>query len=159
MTAPPPLKIRPMLYQDVTSCANLVASAFRRRDGFVPERYRSQIIIPRLMANLEGRGVDHVETLVADKPGVGVVGMGQFARSRMAASAWELMLGAVLPEFQGQGIGHRLVTSRLKLIYCAGGGLVLVSTKDIQRWQRYDFLPMLANPVTGITMMIGQVLP
>ena len=153
-----PTTIRPLAYAEISSAAALIAQGFAGPDG-IPERYWPHVIIPRLLAQWQhATEPDAPRYLVAELDGE-IVGIGGYARSRSASSTWELLLGATLPAYQGRGIGHAMVLSRLAAIRAEapGGGLVMVSTKRPARFLRYGFQAGPVNPDTGSTLMWGQV--
>ena len=153
--------IRLLERKDLIDVAAVVASAFSSRAGIVPDRYKPSTIIQRLQWSLDGAGQAGVPTyLVAELDGE-VVGVGGYAMARFGGATWELLLAATKPELQGRGIGHQLLLARWEAIRAEaspqGGGVVVVSTKNLQRFLRYAFHQGPRNPVTGAYLMWAMV--
>lgn len=71
----------------------------------------------------------------------------------MARHTWALSLGATRSDQQGRGLGHHLVAKRLDVAFSEGAGVVLVSSRDASRWERYSFKRQFVNPVTGAHLL------
>lgn len=143
-----PCLIRPLTEDDIPGLCAVVA-AFTVSSGHVPGRYRPAAVRERLERSLDPGGP---VTLVAELGGQAVA-LGQYGAARWAASSWELMFGATRPDLQGKGLGHALVQARLAAVAGNGDGLVFVSSRCPDRWQRYGFHVGPVNPLTGASAL------
>lgn len=151
--------IRTLTERDIPHAAVVVALAFTDDAGRIPERYLPLAIIDRLQWSLDAAGNPGAPRyLVAEVDGA-VVAIGGYARSRFGGDTWELLLGATMPRFQGRGIGHALMLERWEAIRAEApeGGLVVVSTKNVARFQRYGFSLGPMNRATGASLMWASV--
>ena len=146
--------IRPLRHWDVPTLANIVQEAFG--GAHAPPRYQAHSIEDRLILSLKFPRFGIPVTLVAELDGEPVA-LGQYGPARWAAHTWELMLGATRQDLQGQGIGHQLALARLTAIAEAGGGQVVVSTKNQTRWERYGFIKAWRNPNTEAVVMWREI--
>jgi N-acetylglutamate synthase-like GNAT family acetyltransferase len=86
-----------------------------------------------------------------------IVACGALSPAMFARDAWTLSFGATHPDYQGRGIGHALVQSRLSMAERLRAGSLLVSSKSLSRWARYEFSPVSRNPLTGSYLLVKNM--
>jgi len=141
--------IRQMRPSDIEALASIVEAA---HGGAVaaPERYRRGVISDRLHFSSADPSCF---ALVADIGGT-PVGLGLLTGVEWASAFWAMTLGAVHPDFQGRGIGERLIEARLSIAQARGAGMVAVSTHAPRRIERHGFDVVEINPVSGASFLV-----
>lgn len=140
--------IRAAVPEEFDQLAHLISDA-HRVTGEVSDYYdRAAVLIRLNEANWFGGNI-----LVIEVDGA-FLACGTLMPARFARDTWTLCLGATRSDMQGRGIGHALVQRRLQMAVHYGAGNILVSSKNVARWNRYDFKCVSVNPITGANLMI-----
>lgn len=143
--------IREAGLSDLDQIANLIFEA-HHAVGDRSMRYDPSVVRTRLGQAWACQG----NILVAEIDGA-IVSTGTLVRTTFASATVALTLGATRPDMKGRGIGHELVLRRVAIAADLHAGIVLVSSRDMARWQRYGFGIVSRNPVSGAALMALQI--
>jgi predicted N-acetyltransferase YhbS len=127
------VKIRPMRLDDLAPAAHLIWLAHSVDQHPAPEYEES-----RVSGRLPHPEDTDYRGFVAERNNM-IVGAGVIGRATFAKATWWLSLGATHPLCQREGIGHQLVLARLRYAIDHGAAVIIVSSKDRARWERYGF--------------------
>lgn len=152
------ITIRLLAFDEARTAATLVARAFTLRRGVLPPQYRADRVSFRQRDSTRARTPERFLVAVDDHE---MVGIGGYAKSTASPIAWDLVLCAVDPDRQRQGIGRALISARLDAIRArTGEAVVSVATRQPERFAPFGFqLAPLPPSSAGAWWMVAYFPP
>lgn len=135
---------------------DVIQAAHRRPDGSVAPRFERAALLDQLHDSVRATRRDRPRFVLALAGNDAVVGVGGYRPAWCSGFGWELAYGAVLPLWQGRGVGRALLPQRLDAIAAGGkpGDFVLATTRRPATFERLGFRRASSgDPV----LMIGTV--
>ncbi|WP_431856621.1 GNAT family N-acetyltransferase [Azospirillum sp.] len=160
--------VRPLVMADAPArlheqVVEVIQAAHRRSDGTLPERFLSPALFDQVYDGVYSVIRDRARFLVALADGA-VIGVGGYRPAWCSGHGWELAYGAVLPAWQGIGVGMALLRARLDAIAQAGstGDFIIARSGRPSTFIRLGFRqvsvsdPLLLVGTVGMSMPAAQ---
>jgi len=157
--------IRPLSMADAPArlheqAVHVIQAAHRRSDGSLPERFLTPALFDQVYDGVYSVIRDRARFLVAVADGA-VIGVGGYRPAWCSGHGWELAYGAVLPSWQGIGVGMALLRARLDAIAQAGsaGDFIVARSSRPSTFIRLGFRQVSATDPLLLMGTVGMPLP
>lgn len=140
---------------------DVIQAAHRRPDGSVAPRFERGALLDQLHDSVRVTRRDRPRFLLALAGNDAVVGVGGYKPAWCSGFGWELAYGAVLPLWQGRGVGLALLRARLDAIARAGapGDFILARSGRPSTFIRLGFRQVSASDPLLLIGTVGMPLP